>query len=646
MAILDICRKLIIAGFCTAVCCLSVSAQTGKGSARIARFEKELIQLQSLLKIPGMSVVVLRDQQVIFSRGFGYSDVEKRVAATPETPYEIASLSKTFGAFLLMQLVEQGKLSLDDPMSKYVDQVYKDDKIKVRHVLTHTSEGDVPGETFLYNGNLFDNLTTVVIKASGKRYRLQLADEILQKIGSTTTAPGNDYGDNPTSMSQLMGEARVKNYLDVIDHVAQPYKLYGDGEVIHTFNPQRGIGTANGIISSVADLAKYDVAIDRDLLVKRSTRDQMWTAAVSNSGKSLPYGLGWMVQMVNGVKLIWHNGFLPDRYSALYLKVPEKNLTLILLANSDAISAPAKLAQANVTNSAFADSFLRTFVWEGGSRSALPTPKWGADAKTFAAAATRTKDHKYDFETAANDALREWLDQRRRAARKIVKVDPGSFDGLAGQYQIGSGAPFTIAKLGDHLIREGRTTFELFPEAENVFFAKAVDAGFTFVKDEKRKVTQIKIKAGDAENIALPVAAASAQPASQTPAKPGENDAVKNVLVDLEKRSWEAWKNRDGKFFQQFLSDDHVELGPGGVTDRSTVVSGVSSPACVVRSYAVDSFSLTMFDGETALLTYHAAQDTTCGGSKVPSPVWVSSLYKKRDGRWLNVAFQQTQTSK
>jgi hypothetical protein len=124
------------------------------------------------------------------------------------------------------------------------------------------------------------------------------------------------------------------------------------------------------------------------------------------------------------------------------------------------------------------------------------------------------------------------------------------------------------------------------------------------------------------------------------------NDALKENLVKLEKESWEAWKNRDGKFFQRFLSDDHVEVGFGGITNKATVVAGVSSKICEVKSYAVDRFELHKFDAKTALLTYHAAQDTRCAGNAVPSPVWVSSLYVKRGNRWVNAFYQQTQTRK
>jgi len=123
-------------------------------------------------------------------------------------------------------------------------------------------------------------------------------------------------------------------------------------------------------------------------------------------------------------------------------------------------------------------------------------------------------------------------------------------------------------------------------------------------------------------------------------------DGVSEALVALEKRSWEAWKNRDGKFFQDFLSDDHVEVGFGGPADKAAVVAVVGSPICVVASYAIDKFKVTQFDANTALLVYRAEQDTKCGAMTVPSPVWVSSLYVRRDGRWVNALYQQTQAPK
>ena len=101
----------------------------------------------------------------------------------------------------------------------------------------------------------------------------------------------------------------------------------------------------------------------------------------------------------------------------------------------------------------------------------------------------------------------------------------------------------------------------------------------------------------------------------------------------------------DAAFFERFLSDDHVEVGSSGVATKAEIVPFVGSPVCVVKSYAVDKFELTVFDANTALLTYHAAQDTVCH-NRVPSPVWVSSLYVRRGGRWLNDLYQHTPADK
>src|SRR5258708_2449720 len=104
-------------------------------------------------------------------------------------------------------------------------------------------------------------------------------------------------------------------------------------------------------------------------------------------------------------------------------------------------------------------------------------------------------------------------------------------------------------------------------------------------------------------------------------AESGDETAVKEQLIKLEKQSWEAWKNRDAKFFQEFLSDDHVEVGFGGLTNKAAVVAVVGSPVCTVKSYELDHFELKMLDANTALLTYREAQDTVCH-NPVPSPCW------------------------
>ena len=134
---------------------------------------------------------------------------------------------------------------------------------------------------------------------------------------------------------------------------------------------------------------------------------------------------------------------------------------------------------------------------------------------------------------------------------------------------------------------------------------------------------------------------------TSTPARTKDyNATLKETLINLEKQSWEAWKKRDGKFFQEFLSDDHVEVGSSGAATKAQIVAFVASPVCIINSYSIDRFELKMLKPDIALLTYHAAQDTTCSGVAVPSPAWASSLYVKRGDRWLNAFYQQTQAKK
>jgi hypothetical protein len=119
-------------------------------------------------------------------------------------------------------------------------------------------------------------------------------------------------------------------------------------------------------------------------------------------------------------------------------------------------------------------------------------------------------------------------------------------------------------------------------------------------------------------------------------------DSLESDLVAMEKASWIAWKSHDAKFFADFLSEDHVEVHGYGVTGKTEVIAGVGGTACVVESYALQQFRFRRISPEAALLVYRAEQKTTCGGNPVPSPVWATSVYAKRNGRWVNVLYQQT----
>jgi CubicO group peptidase (beta-lactamase class C family) len=333
-----------------------VAGQTPPGAANLAAFDRAIDLLRTRLQIPGLSAAIVYDGTVIWSGGYGFADLEHRVPATPHTPYEVASLSKPIAAVLLLRLVEQGKVSLDDPMSKYSTD-YHGDSIHVRHVFTHTSAG-VPGERFEYDGDAFATLFDVVVKGSGRRYRELMSNDVMVPLGMTDSSPGNDLADGQPAMVTLLGANADGRYVAAMRNLAHPYAVDSAGRVVPTHETIFGLSPANGVVSSVLDLAKFDSALDRHALLTPATEQMMWTPARTSHGERLPYALGWFVQDYAGQHLIWHNGYLPDRYSALYLKDPERRLTLILLANSDALSSPFKLAKGDVLRSAFACAFL------------------------------------------------------------------------------------------------------------------------------------------------------------------------------------------------------------------------------------------------------------------------------------------------
>ena len=114
-------------------------------------------------------------------------------------------------------------------------------------------------------------------------------------------------------------------------------------------------------MSSAADLALYDIALDSHTFLEPATQESAWTPTVSNDGRTLPYGLGWFIQNYRGTRLVWHYGFWSS-VSALYLKVPEYNINLMVLSNSDRLSKGYGLHNGNILNSPVARSFLKGFI--------------------------------------------------------------------------------------------------------------------------------------------------------------------------------------------------------------------------------------------------------------------------------------------
>ena len=367
-------------------------AKAALPSEKLAELDAALERLREEHHIPGMSAAVVHRRALAWSNGFGFADLHRDTWAMPDTRYQVASVSKPIAAVLIMQLVEQGKLSLDAPMKNF--RIYKwfapdparyrEQPVLLRHVLTHTSEG-VPGDAFAYNGNTYFDLTWVVEDVTRTAYPRLLQERIFDRAGMDRSAPGFTRPGS-TELVELARpyQWRRHEYVPVQYQIIDPdpaidpagfddplrmpeeaiaarKELLGEG-----FMHLNGANTAAEVTTTVLDLAKFDIALDEGRLISAESRERMWTPAVSNAGKKLPYALGWYVEEFAGRKVMWHTGLLPPSQSALYVKVPAAEISFFLLACNDRLTASFPWTTEGVRASPFARAVLGTLGLLGG----------------------------------------------------------------------------------------------------------------------------------------------------------------------------------------------------------------------------------------------------------------------------------------
>jgi CubicO group peptidase (beta-lactamase class C family) len=324
-------------------------------------FEIYLDLLRQQAGIPGMSAAILQDGVVVWERGLGFQNQEARIRATPDTPYPVGDLSATVASALLLQCVEQRRLELDEPVRRY-GVALTEENATLRQILNHTSAG-TPGETFKYDPDRFALLAGAVEFCAPQPYRKSVAHRVLERLAMKDSVPGRDL-QNPNVVPEgLFDPTSLERYASVLSRLAVPYQVDRRGRAVPTELPApEGIDGSRGLVSTVRDLAQFDAALDSGILLQPDTLRMAWTAGTGKDRLPLPTGLGWFVQSYNGEPVVWHFGLMPNAYSSLIIKLPARHVTLILLANSDALSAPYQLALGDVTRSVFATLFLRLFT--------------------------------------------------------------------------------------------------------------------------------------------------------------------------------------------------------------------------------------------------------------------------------------------
>ena len=298
-------------------------------------------------RIPGLSLAVTVDNEIVFTKGYGLANVELKSPALAESVYEIASLTKQFTAMAVLLLAQDGKLSIDDLLSRHFPEAPPAwSKITIRQVLTHTSgipdyddaghpldlhheytEDELlklamalplkfqPGVRWSYSNTGYVLLGILVSRVSGKSYGDFLRDRIFSRLhmGSTRLNATDDL-----IPFRVDGYQLVDGHLRNQDYLSSSLASTGDG----------------GLLSSVVDLTKWEVAIQSGALVPPARWKEIFTPATLNSGKTFPYGFGWFIRDRNGHPFYEHSGHLQG-FASHIVRFPRARVSVVVLANLD-----------------------------------------------------------------------------------------------------------------------------------------------------------------------------------------------------------------------------------------------------------------------------------------------------------------------
>ena len=295
--------------------------------------------------VPGASVVVIRDGEVVIRRAYGMADLERGVAATPQTDYRLASVSKQFTAMAAMLLARDGKLRYDQPIRDFLPELpAATNAVTVRHLLNHTSgvwdyealipesrttqldDNDVlalvaakdalstvPGTAYCYSNSGYVLLGLIVARASGMSYPEFLRTRIFQPLGmhasvahveGRDTVPQRAYGYSPRGGTFVQTDQSVTS------------ATLGDG----------------GIYTNVDDMVRWDRSLSGESLIDRASLTVATTPPALPGGAATEYGFGWFMDAYRGLKRWRHTGETSGFRNAI-LRFPDHRLTIIILTN-------------------------------------------------------------------------------------------------------------------------------------------------------------------------------------------------------------------------------------------------------------------------------------------------------------------------
>ncbi len=401
--------------------------------------------------VPGIAVLVAKDGRIIYQKGFGNANIERKLKVNTDTKFRIGSITKQFTAAAILRLQEQGKINIADKLSTYIPDFPRGNEVTIQHLLTHTSGmhsytdrsdfGDKitlpvddsvllkliesepfdfnPGDKFSYCNSGYYILGYIVSKISGKPYGEYLSDEFFKPLG--------------------MKNSGVYNNAKRPENEAVGYR-YENGKAFKANDwDMTWAGGAGAIYSTVEDLFIWNEAIFNGKVLNQNSMKMAFTPAKSNSGQELSYGFGWFINDYRGLKFISHSGGL-DGFLSYLVRQPDEKLTVAVLTNST--PAYESFDPGNV-----GQALVEYTLW-----------KKMASQSTYFADTSLSAEQLKAFE---------------------------------GKYDYGQGMVLTVTLNNKNLMAQliGQPAFEIFYMGNNEFYWKVVEARIKFILNEQGIVT-------------------------------------------------------------------------------------------------------------------------------------------------------------
>jgi CubicO group peptidase (beta-lactamase class C family) len=501
---------------------------------------------------PGAAIIVRKNGETIFRKGYGMADLELGVLVAPDMVFRLGSITKQFTAVAVLSLAEQGKLGLQDEITKFLpDYPNQGRKITVEHLLTHTSGiqsyTDMPewlplwrkdftlkelidlfknkpmqfepGDRWAYNNSGYILLGAIIEKVTGESYEQFVDGHIFKPLGMK----GSYYGSTER----------------VIPRRIPGYQLGKGGFVNAPYLSMTQPFAAGSLLSTVDDLAVWSDAVFSGKLVKKEWIDKAFTPYKLKTGESTGYGYGWFAADFGGHRSIEHGGGI-NGFTTYEMTLPEDRIFLAVLTNSAiegrdpepravkiawlTLGLPAPEKKAVKLEAKNLDPLLGVYAGETKQEFYISRDgdklfaqrQGGAKNELFAASPTEffTGDNPARIlavKDAAGNVTGIRIEARIGPARifakttrpipsprKVAALDPKVYDRLAGDYELAPDFIITILRRGDKLISQatGQPEVELFPESETRFFLKVVDAQVDFVSDASGRVTGLVLHQG------------------------------------------------------------------------------------------------------------------------------------------------------